>query len=376
MKTILHIGSHKTGSSSLKIALAQQREQLLSTGVLYPESAPGLTAHHNLSPMLVRESDLWLSVNEYYGRDRAKMLAGTNRAWERIVQQVEYHRPDTLLLASEAFFNVIDGQAAPLWDRLAEISDQIHVVAYVRDPLSYCSAFYIEESKRLRSLPSLQPIRYRPQIESFTALPKAEVTVRNYDRSTLIGADIITDFNSAILQGRLKQPPRSVASNPTLSAEAALIFQRYKAQTNSGPSWQLERRDRRILARLQTIDAAIGDSQRPVLRPHIKAFIRDSFQDAEWLRARHGIAFPIEYSGIGESCQQGLTDGAVQLDQIFDLDDRRLAAVHERLETELPELWHLFEHTPIWHPDSFKYTFFRNRRRFLNWIGLGEPKRF
>ena len=48
---VLHIGSTKTGTSSLQRYFADQSSQLLDQGVCYPAAGrrgPGLLAHHNL----------------------------------------------------------------------------------------------------------------------------------------------------------------------------------------------------------------------------------------------------------------------------------------------------------------------------------------
>jgi len=59
VKLLLHIGLHKTGTTSFQIACSQSREKLQRHGICYPEapSFTGNTAQHLLLPSLFREPD-------------------------------------------------------------------------------------------------------------------------------------------------------------------------------------------------------------------------------------------------------------------------------------------------------------------------------
>ncbi|MGB6231521.1 MAG: hypothetical protein WBF53_15505 [Litorimonas sp.] len=206
-KTVfLHIGRHKTGTSSLQQYLAQNVPLLRDrAGLIYPETgrrtaAGGLgTAHHDLSYTLrFGNKDALLDL-------RAELERETG--------------PDAdMLISSEDLQNVRH------FDALRTVFDgwEVHVIAYMREYLAYLlSAFaqrvhYSSEVSNIRTYLKHTRIDLRDFVRDWTEYAD-RVDFRLYERAQLVGEDIVEDFFSTIGHPELAGGEVVVESNPSLS---------------------------------------------------------------------------------------------------------------------------------------------------------------
>lgn len=96
MRTVLHIGMNKTGSTSLQNALYWGRAGLLSAGMLYPETGCGLSGtsmifQYELSRMLG------------YSNTPAGSEGDAGKLKADLENEITAHNPNLLLLSSEYF---------------------------------------------------------------------------------------------------------------------------------------------------------------------------------------------------------------------------------------------------------------------------------
>ena len=122
---ILHVGSNKTGSSSIQSFLSLSYLGLVSAGVLYPMTARDAlfgTAHHPLQSHLSRN-------------DSASLCKAINQ----IHDEMEAYSCEVCILSSESFWPGQDGvDLGPL----IQSFDDVVIVAYVRDSLSYYTSWW------------------------------------------------------------------------------------------------------------------------------------------------------------------------------------------------------------------------------------------
>ena len=125
-KLVLHIGRHKSGTSSLQHFLSTRREKLDWDGILYPfAGSTNRIAHHALAnacnPKQTDDSALTSII-----RDLQKEISG-------------HHH--TVLISSEAFQNITELQRLyGLMDTLAP--KKVRVICYVREHLDYAISGY------------------------------------------------------------------------------------------------------------------------------------------------------------------------------------------------------------------------------------------
>lgn len=104
-RVLLHIGAHKTGSTSLQWALTQSATVLAAKGVLYPESGRPSWArlgHHSLALSFVRRA------GHLPGKDTQVLSPGERTIlWRGVHDEIAAAAADVVVLSSEEF-DVLD----------------------------------------------------------------------------------------------------------------------------------------------------------------------------------------------------------------------------------------------------------------------------
>ena len=117
MKTVyLHIGTHKTGTTSLQWYLTEASDRLLEQGVLYPQTGRPARlpfAHHELAWSI-------LQMPEAPGQD----------PWPRLVEEIRASPAERVVLSAEDFSLCDPEQIDRIARRLEEF--RVEVVVYVR----------------------------------------------------------------------------------------------------------------------------------------------------------------------------------------------------------------------------------------------------
>ncbi|TVP82133.1 hypothetical protein [Thioalkalivibrio sp.] len=120
-RIVLHIGSTKTGTSSLQKFLTRYAKQLLEQGVVYPVAgrrAAGQIAHHNL----------------YYEKHGVRVATGVFKpevgVWKEALKEIDAVSDAVGVISSEAFMNCPSRQIARFQKELD--GRHVTVLAYVR----------------------------------------------------------------------------------------------------------------------------------------------------------------------------------------------------------------------------------------------------
>ena len=128
----LHIGTHKTGTSSLQRMMVGLRPMLRDRGVLYPES--GIRAktdgHAHLPAIIAGTTELYLREHKV---KRAPY-------WEMLEQEIKDARAERVILSSESFDRLTGPQVARVAESLK--GHDVRVVVYLRNQLDYMISYY------------------------------------------------------------------------------------------------------------------------------------------------------------------------------------------------------------------------------------------
>lgn len=180
MKFYLHIGTNKTGTSSVQGFLAQNPELLAENGFLYPLTGRDdkyQAAHHPFAEL---------------GRNFPRHMT---EQVDLIIQEAKDQNLDSIILSSEAFHTVhahIVAQALQ--------PHEVQIIAFLRPHLEYYSSWYREAVKSKNANASLERFVssvYQPYyywLERWaTAFGRENVHTIKYNRSELL-------FNSSTHQ--------------------------------------------------------------------------------------------------------------------------------------------------------------------------------
>jgi len=209
MKTIyLHIGTFKTGTSSIQGFLGRNRNALAQQGYLVPSSAaPG---HHELPISLIKEYSsfrgAWPKVEESSGQ-----------LWKKLLNEIESSQCDKVVISAETFCDLVNEHCRDSSEKMGKLvakylrNYEVKVVCYVRAILPYMQSMYGETIKitpshrsfeeqvgiyaKHRSL-HLSPTIYLDFYEKLFG--RQAMIVREYKREKLANGDVVHDFAEVI----------------------------------------------------------------------------------------------------------------------------------------------------------------------------------
>lgn len=231
MKLLFHIGSHKTGTTSLQNHLADIAPELSKSGIIYPRPKTHIPPHSILLSGLMPEQDLPRIVRFAGTADQRK--ARKRQALETLRAIASKSSGDTLLLSSEEFFMPIPERG--LSKLKHELTDagfrSFSFVAYLRQP----SAFYASWLQQTLKASFTPPKILAPPCEQIfspylNVFGKSSLNLRLYPEVWPQGDDTVQDFFRDVLfredlaQDRADKPQ----VNRSLSAEAIALMQSYR----------------------------------------------------------------------------------------------------------------------------------------------------
>lgn len=135
-RVVLHVGTHKTGSTALQHCFAANRKQLARHGIFYPEVTRGDTAHHGLAALWHHE----LAGYEPRG--------GSEAAWHALARKYR-DAEGTLVLSSEEFSRAFDPDAMDYEAIRGFLADfeRIDLICLLRDQLSFLQSAWVQVAK-------------------------------------------------------------------------------------------------------------------------------------------------------------------------------------------------------------------------------------
>ncbi len=239
-KCYLHIGSEKTGTTSLQEFLRTNRVELRAQGFTIPKSM-GRSEHVDLVCAFAN-SNKRFSRRRFLGLKTPEQVEAYNTTLiARIGNELETQaRPDsTLIISSERLLTQINEpeEIDALRTFLLRYCEEVEVVCYIRPQHEFAVSIF---TTKLRSGSS--DATCFPEIDESSAdsrfyfydtilnfwneqFPECELTVRRFERNRLIGGDTIEDFSHVV--GMTTDGLQTLPLlNPSLSAEAQVFLQR------------------------------------------------------------------------------------------------------------------------------------------------------
>jgi len=266
-KTVyLHVGSPKTGTTSLQVFLEKNSDHLVKQGFFVPPYNLELPGHHELILSLIKEfSNFWFD-------GWPKVTRSSQAAWEDLIEQIDTSECPNVIITTEFFFEITNTTYRP---HLNEIGNRIknylskydvHVIAYIRPIDEYIDSSYREGLKvsntvshvarDFQTLRQQHTTQFYPSIwlEFYADLfGKNSLVVRKYARSKLLNQSIVHDFMGILeITG---QPPQDdsyyLEENPSLQ-EDHINFKR-ALNTAGSRSSSLNRRVSNIIHQVSSI---------------------------------------------------------------------------------------------------------------------------
>ena len=232
MELTLHIGSGKTGTSSIQQMLATNRETLAGAGWLYPQ-APGIGRHVRLGLYLRDTQDLTQTPAWHrQGFDTPERFRRIFR--RRLFAEIDEAELPRMLMSDEALYSMSRPNLRRLRGFTDRFASSVVVVAYLRRQDEHLVSRYQQVVKvgETRSLVDWASgdmsftYDYRARLAQWRRVMEPRgVVVRRFERGRFKGDSLLVDFLDAcgidIDAARLELPGNR---NESLGAEAVELL--------------------------------------------------------------------------------------------------------------------------------------------------------
>lgn len=344
MEAVLHIGTEKTGTTTIQASLHAGRDRLLGEGILYPRSV-GSRHHRRLQLMAAGPDalgDPWLrmkGITDARALDRA--VAGWHRDLERELADARRIGVRRVVLSSEHLQSRLGTDAQV--ERLRALLEgsglgPLRIVVYLREQMA--TAVSLLSTRVLMGATLAEPpdpdaagwgivLDHRATLKRWGAVFGDDaLVVRLFEPAALVGGDLLVDWSAA---AGLPPPPdaSSERRNDALSAPAIEVVRRLNRLR---PAPTDESSDPVRAHAIAAAAAAFADGPGFVPRPELVRTYRERFAEGNaWvLRTR----FPDRSTLFGDEFAGATAPGAAPLPEDVELE-RMAAEFLERAEQEV-----------------------------------------
>ena len=326
-RLILHLGHGKTGSTSIQRSLRQSRRLMRETGILFPD--PGRHDNHQLLfPHLWGELPHDPVQVASLGAEDSQIRAQAEGLWHRLLGQVQDERPKTLVLSCENQFRPFSETAyARLTQHCMHLAESVVVVAYLRRPASF---FLSNVQQDVKKRPEFRPVtqsRVRDALEPAVRFGPGPVKAHAFDRSTLIGGDVVTDFVTRYLpEIPIDALTRANEANTSVTAEAMALLQdlfRGDLQAPLGFRSNLKALRKIVVATDSLVDGGV----RPKLFDDVHNLLEARSVEFDWIADTLQVVFPPPPTGLTAETAENRYRKLKDVAQICPVDTHRKDAL-------------------------------------------------
>ena len=279
MKLVVHIGGPKTGSTSLQVALHQNRSVLAKNGVLFPEVIFG-PPNHLFAPFAsgycLRQINSTLNLND-------EIHSASVKRFETEIANGQFKM---VIISSETLSALGEDQISNLHDFLTQYFTHIRVVTYIRHPVRLTCSQMIQHVKDSEPLDFdyFSDEHYRDglrqaalkSLESFARVFGPEnLSTYLYEKDYDTSWDVCVHFCQNVLGFSLpKKPDLGKNRNQTMSLASAFLLaelQYLEPVYNKFNNWENPKRSVKVNGLLSNFD--FGGPSLSVPR-HLEAEVR------------------------------------------------------------------------------------------------------
>lgn len=205
---IVHNGRHKSGTTSLQHACADNRAYLASLGLLYPSSYCLESAHHPLARQLL---SIQLKTSDH------------ESIWRTIKREQEENSCPDVLVSSEVFQSI---RRPSEFVKNVPYSEVLFVT-YVRNLIDYFCSTYQQHvyATSMVALPTDRASQFNFRLMPFMTVLRRDlgkkIVFREFNRDKLVNSDIVQDFFVSI--GRSEVKISGENRNPSIAGNLLLF---------------------------------------------------------------------------------------------------------------------------------------------------------
>ncbi len=185
-EVIVHIGMHKTGSTSIQESLNGYDDG--STFYANLESA-----NHSFAIYTIFSSARYEYHWKSQGLNRQAIDLKRQNYLNILIAELKRKDRKRLIISGEDIGYLSNEEKKQFIDFLKNYCKKIKIICYVRSPLSFASSAFsqiLETGKISHKSPAL----YKHRIQGFIDQENVDVELKIYDKNTLFNSDVVDDF--------------------------------------------------------------------------------------------------------------------------------------------------------------------------------------
>jgi hypothetical protein len=299
----IHIGMHKTGTTSIQVNLAKVRKPagwcFLTVGA---NSNMGQSLYAMFSP----------APHEYHwfvkcGKTPGQIAQEGARLRRRLRKAINQCKRKTIIISGEALSLIEKEGIVALRDFLEPLCDEIRIIGYVRPPLGFRVSIFQQRMKHGKDAFNISKIkmRYRRRFEKFDEVfGQQNVVLRKFDPSAFTHQCVVTDFCEQV---GIDPPAREAVSraNESLSREACGILYAYR---KFGPGYSVGKNVIKENKRIITSLLAMRGSRFKLSKSSVERGLDLAKEDVRWMEHRLGTSLKevIVDDGSEITCEEDL----------------------------------------------------------------------
>jgi hypothetical protein len=215
MKAFLHIGTEKTGTTTIQHFFARNRSNLLEDGFLYPcspgEANPiiGETNHIKLAAFAMEENKIQNPRNLLGITDSEKVLKFRNEFKNNLAQELDKTQAKSVIFSNEHCSSrlVTKEEIERLKNFLEDFFEEIKIIIYLRRQDKFLLSTYSTAVLGGRTEPFCMPGQtaierrydYWKILSKWEAVfGKDKIVVRVFEREQMLGGDLLKDFSNLL----------------------------------------------------------------------------------------------------------------------------------------------------------------------------------
>lgn len=335
MRIILHIGTHKTGTSSIQNVCHKMRTTLMEQGILYPTITP-----YNRHSILVTPyvEKLPREFARHFNKNKALGNTFANRMWKEIKNEIsENIELHTIILSSEHFANVVD--VSGFLDQVHNIAPncEIDILCYLRRPDDRYLSGIQQKLKGTYKLNWPQNEDLLPDLHKWDGAGR--LILKEFNRSNLLDGDVVSDFLDCIGAKISRQAWAHLGSeNISLSAEAMAAVINYRKNILPHENGLMSPEVNRLIKIMRNVSTSLPkhlQPKKPQLKPEIRlAALVATQKRLATLRDDFGFTFSdktlYDFEKITDEFSKTdlLQSKQPQLHHLIDYDPDKLVALH------------------------------------------------
>ena len=224
---VLHIGSGKTGTSTIQRVLRRNPDALRAAGLLYPRT-PGVVRHTKLG-LFVRPDDELARHTDWLTGDYGAIAEFRKDFRRQVEREIGRSGAARVVFSDEGLFSAGDRTIRRMRRFTGRIGRQVRLVVYLRRQDDHLISRYQQVVKMGEITPlttwMLQDWEgtydYHLRLRSWQELRPAAFVVRRFERERMVDGSLVTDFlDAAGIELDEAQLTHTEPRNESLGAEA------------------------------------------------------------------------------------------------------------------------------------------------------------